>query len=263
MNSTEQPIVNKPETDELAWSSTTRMVVSALLVGYLFMVVIGPLANPVGSKHLTTPLSNFFRPAHQALFTGHGYRFFGPDPGPSHLLIYKVQKSDGVQIEGRFPNRNEHWPRLLYHRWFMLSERVYEEHLLTLDTESHRNTIAEYDRRLEQLKKEGLATRASQLAAERDQQVESYKQTRSRIDAVVTAIGNHVLEKHDGQSVELFLQERVIALPDDIALGKKISDRSYLTPEVKIFETSKDGSKKSVEEIHPLVPAPSQSEVKQ
>jgi hypothetical protein len=31
---------------------------------------------------------------------------------------------DGSTSEGYFPNRSEHWPRLLYHRYFMLSENL-------------------------------------------------------------------------------------------------------------------------------------------
>jgi hypothetical protein len=54
----------------------------------------------------------------------HGYRFFAPNPGPSHLFRYRLSFNDGSTREGHFPNRDEHWPRLLYHRYFMLSENL-------------------------------------------------------------------------------------------------------------------------------------------
>ena len=236
-----------------SWSVRARTVASFLILGYLFVVVMGPLANPVGSQHLTRPIGQFLLPIQNSLFTGHGYRFFGPDPGPSHLLLYKVKKSDGVIIEGRIPNRNDgdQWPRLLYHRWFMLSERVYEEHIGTLDEESHLATLAEFDRRAKELQKAGGAAQAKQLLQERRRQAEDYTQARARIDALVTAIAKHLLKNHDGQSVELFVQERVIPQPVDVAMGKELDDKDYLAAPAKVFEFSIDGVKKSVEEIFP------------
>lgn len=238
------------------WSARARTVASILILGYLFVVVMGPVANPVGSQHLTKPIGQFLLPVQNALFTGHGYRFFGPDPGPSHSLLYKVKKSNGVVIEGRFPNRNDsqQWPRLIYHRWFMLSERVYEEHVLTLDEESHLATLAELDRRVEQLRKSGGAKHADELLRERHRQAEDYAQSRKRIDALVTAIAKHLLKNHDGQSVELFVQERLIPRPVDVSMGKKLSDKDYLAAPAKVFEFSNDGMKKSVEEIFPTQP---------
>ena len=53
-----------------------------------------------------------------------GYRFFAPEPGPSHLIRYEVTLPDGTRKEGFFPDRAHHQPRLLYHRYFMLSEFV-------------------------------------------------------------------------------------------------------------------------------------------
>ncbi len=55
---------------------------------------------------------------------GHAYKFFAPDPGPSHLVQYDLELADGTHRKGTFPDRHEHWPRLLYHRHFMLSEFI-------------------------------------------------------------------------------------------------------------------------------------------
>ncbi len=37
-------------------------------------------------------------------------------------MRYEIVTRDGRQIEGSFPDRKAQWPRLLYHRYFMLSE---------------------------------------------------------------------------------------------------------------------------------------------
>jgi hypothetical protein len=80
------------------------------------------------------------------MYLSHGYSFFAPNPGPSHLLECElkpipnsgnVTKSSGIgqpvvadasranaqDSDWRvFPDRKVDWPRLLYHRYFMFSE---------------------------------------------------------------------------------------------------------------------------------------------
>lgn len=84
-----------------------------------------------------------FRPYLQTFYLNHGYNFFAPEPAESNLVAFVAERPDGSTVRGRFPNR-EIWPRLLYHRYFMLTEhmaqappelqdlwyRSYAEHLL-------------------------------------------------------------------------------------------------------------------------------------
>lgn len=65
-----------------------------------------------------------YRPYLDALYLNHGYHFFAPEPGPSHLVRYELILQDGSKETGYFPNKTEHWPRLRYHRHFMLSEHM-------------------------------------------------------------------------------------------------------------------------------------------
>ncbi len=58
-------------------------------------------------------------------YLNHGYAFFAPDPGPSHLIRAEASFDDDHEtITETFPNLDEQWPRLLYHRHFMLSEQL-------------------------------------------------------------------------------------------------------------------------------------------
>jgi len=98
-----------------------RAVVSLLVILHVAAVFIGPFAMPPSSL-LSSSLGRLFQPYLDALALGNGYRFFAPEPGPSHLIRYEITRDDGAHVEGFFPNRAEHWPRLLYHRHFMLSE---------------------------------------------------------------------------------------------------------------------------------------------
>jgi hypothetical protein len=52
----------------------------------------------------------------------HGYFFFAPNPGPNHLLEATRADSDPSWPSRRWPDRQRHWPRLDYHRHFMLAE---------------------------------------------------------------------------------------------------------------------------------------------
>lgn len=59
----------------------------------------------------------------QALFMDHGYHFFGPDPGSATLIGYMAQNSTGEQFRGFYPHKGI-FPRLMYHRHFMLTEAI-------------------------------------------------------------------------------------------------------------------------------------------
>jgi hypothetical protein len=100
-----------------------KVLISIVLLGHLTAVVAAPMAVAPQSQ-LAGEVWDWCRKYLDAAYLNHGYHFFGPDPGPSHLVRYVIEKPDGTTVEGEFPNRDEHWPRLLYHRHFMLSERL-------------------------------------------------------------------------------------------------------------------------------------------
>ncbi|MBL8827125.1 MAG: hypothetical protein JNM18_09070 [Planctomycetaceae bacterium] len=113
-----------PKTDELRlpWSGPVRLLVSLWLIYHLLAILTGPLNLPPsihGSAMLPAVL-----PYHRVLFLGHAYKFFAPDPGPSHLIECDIELADGSHVKPTFPDRHEQWPRLLYHRHFMLTEFV-------------------------------------------------------------------------------------------------------------------------------------------
>ena len=105
------------------WPRWARVVVSLLVLFHLTALVVGPMAVPPSSI-LMTRAWDVFQPYLEAAYLNHGYHFFAPEPGPSHLVHYELEMPDGSRREGVFPNLDEHWPRLLYHRHFMLSERL-------------------------------------------------------------------------------------------------------------------------------------------
>jgi hypothetical protein len=111
------PSVTKP------LNQRARIAISALLALHLMAVVAAPMAIEPQSD-LAGNVWGFFQPYLEAAYLNHGYHFFGPDPGPSHLVRYVVERPDGTTLEGVFPNKEANRPRLLYHRHFMLTERL-------------------------------------------------------------------------------------------------------------------------------------------
>ncbi|MCA9217766.1 MAG: hypothetical protein KDB27_32075 [Planctomycetales bacterium] len=105
---------------------------SILICLHLTAVLIPPFTFISSSTQALSPLAadarETFLPYTTFLHLNHGYAFFAPDPGPSHLIEYRVEKDDGTVIEQTFPDKKRHWPRLLYHRHFMLSEQLFSDY---------------------------------------------------------------------------------------------------------------------------------------
>ena len=218
-------------------SPALKRVTSCALLFYLAVLILGPLSNPVGSEHLTRPIAKNVGPIHRALFLGHGYRFFAPDPGPSHLVEFEITQKDGSVVTGRFPDRDDadhSFPRLQYHRWFMLSETIWSEHWLTLPESDF---LAE-QKRLEQLATEkqiaGHHDIASRIRRDISSQKKNYETTRKRIDDLVKAVAMNLMEMHDGKKIKLSVREREIPYPFEVQEGAQLDDERFLKPE-KLF----------------------------
>ncbi|NOY29101.1 MAG: hypothetical protein GXP28_02665 [Planctomycetes bacterium] len=152
----------------LPWHPAWRWLVSLLLVLHLAAISVAPwnlstdpalppgYVAPTGSQPLpprdstvwqqpVVPrgLHRFFNDYLNLAYLNHGYQFFAPDPAGSNLIRYQVWDSGGAEISaGEFPNLDQQWPRLLYHRHMMLaaqtgdmgeqSGRLYARHLIRL-----------------------------------------------------------------------------------------------------------------------------------
>ncbi len=107
-------------------SKRIRIAISILLLGHLLAVFLPPLSlqtrGPLGQSPSVATLFAPLEAYSQFLYIDRGYAFFAPEPGPSHLVQAAVTGGDGQQMELMFPDREEQWPRLLYHRHFMLTE---------------------------------------------------------------------------------------------------------------------------------------------
>ena len=103
-----------------------KVLASALILFHLAAVALPPLAFQTDGADGPSPLiGTLIRPVAgygQFLHMDRGYAFFAPDPGPSHLFQAALTQEDGTIIETMYPSLDNQWPRLLYHRHFMLAE---------------------------------------------------------------------------------------------------------------------------------------------
>jgi hypothetical protein len=173
------------------WSAPVRTVVSLLMVAHLLALVAGPLSMP--PSVLGGALVSVFRPYIAAAYLDHAYKFFGPDPGPSHRLRYEMEMPDGSRRKGVVPDAEEHWPRLWYHRHFVLCE--------FLNALPHAG---------DDLNDPRLFARRLPFPGVQGDFARSY--------------ARHLLYKHGGQRVTLYVMEHVIPNPEFVREGGALDD---------------------------------------
>lgn len=175
--------------------SLRARVVGSVLIGFhLAAIVVAPWSAPPSSP-LAQRAAEPFQPYLRAAYLNHGYHFFAPEPGPSHLVRYELKMPDGSVKSGRFPDLNEHQPRLLYHRHFMLTEFLNQ---LPPDPKSEEQWRSQPDWRLQQLS-DGQRLLARGYA-------------------------DHLLHKHGAESVKLYMVRHHFPAPVDVQEGMKLDD---------------------------------------
>jgi len=101
-----------------------KIPVTFWLMFHCAAMVIYPAAVVVPQRGLLGRITDrLFQRYMQALYMVAGHRFFAPEPGAATLIQYRLEHPDGTTTEQIFPHRDIS-PRLLYHRYFMMSERV-------------------------------------------------------------------------------------------------------------------------------------------
>jgi len=100
-----------------------RILITAALLLHLAALIAAPMAVDPASR-LEQNIAQTVRPYLSMTYLDHGYRFFAPSPSAGHLVRYQLEMPDGTTSTGIFPDLKSEWPRLYYHRFFMLSEKL-------------------------------------------------------------------------------------------------------------------------------------------
>lgn len=107
-----------------------RVILSVLVVLHLLAVLGEPMRMFTQGRQPAAPDAGLVRsglgPYIDFMYLHHGYFFFAPNPGPSHLMDITLIDADGSRRHLRLPDHQAQWPRLLYHRHFMLSEFLFQ-----------------------------------------------------------------------------------------------------------------------------------------
>ena len=122
MSKEQQPL--KIQTIRRRWPLAVRLFASVVILLYLLAVALPPLAGPPPASELANVILQPFRPLVGVFSLSHGYRFFAPNPGPGHSIRWTITTAGGSTLKGVIPDAETDWPRLLYHRRFMIPEKI-------------------------------------------------------------------------------------------------------------------------------------------
>jgi hypothetical protein len=106
-----------------------RIAISIVIVWHFTSIFLAALCIPATSDLVLTvaqdsPMQWYL----DALYLNQGHSFFAPDVGPSHIAQYEFFDQTGRTLgTGSLPSTQDHWPRLRYHRHFMLADQAPSE----------------------------------------------------------------------------------------------------------------------------------------
>lgn len=201
------------EADGPILSAGRRRLFSVLLFLHVAAIFIAPFTIATSPDPGFAPGSPFarvlmltFQPYIDALFLDHGYAFFAPNPGPPHLFKARLEFADGRPVEElTYPDLKRHWPRLLYHRHFMLSERLYD---------GFRPPIAPPQ----------MSEDPAQLVAWREARG-NYERYYQSLHAAYT---RHLRERYGAERVSLIRIEHRLLYPDEVIAERRRIDAPEL-----------------------------------
>lgn len=195
---------------DVRWSPRRKAIVSCAVLLHLFAVFAAPCASPPPASYTWNWLAGrvdgkdgLLMPYLRATYLNHGYRFFAPNPGPSHLVRFEIELRGGGQIEGKFPSPDDQFPRLLYHRMFMLSETAFN-----------------------------LANPVREIPAAgtmNDLEEEEFKKQTAAAEELARSIARRLLKDHNGRRIRMFLVTHEIPFPADVIAGQKLDDPTLFT----------------------------------
>lgn len=185
------------------------------------------------------------------MYLDHGYRFFAPDPGPTHTIRFERSAADGKPISGRLPDRRTTQPRLLYHRWFMLGESLANEVANTLVSyadyyTNQQQLLAE----IAELQKGGRAREAIQLRAIHDANERDFERRWQMTLALSQALKDHLSAEYPGETIRVFSRRQLIPRPNDVLNGKPLSHPDFVQ-EIELTDPQATLDAAKPEEIAP------------
>lgn len=210
------------------WSPFRRRIASCLIAFHLAAVVFAPLSMDGAFGALFRPLQ-FLRTYATALYLDHGYRFFAPDPGPTHTFRFEHAVPGAEPVSIRLPDRHTTRPRLLYHRWFMLGESLAAEVANTLASYAdyaagQRQLLTD----IAELQSLGRFRESIQLSTIHEINEQDFDRRWQMTLALSAALKQYLAEQYPGESIRLFSRRQLIPRPYDVLSGKPLSHPDFV-----------------------------------
>lgn len=233
------------------WSPRRKQIISVLLLLHCIAIFAAPMAGPPPASELSRYVASWFEPYLHGAYFNHGYRFFAPNPGPSHLVRYEVTLADGSTESHRFPSTDEQWPRLFYHRHFMVAERVNQ--LVSMPTAEEWALEMRDQRALaDELMRAGHANLAREIEVEMSRRQTGYGEQLELRDKLLEGIGQYFLKFHDARSIKVFSVRHPLPSQLDVRAGAKLdAPESYLERLVYEWPAPQELPLSNMEEITP------------
>ena len=193
--------MSENQTHSNSWSKVRRRFASIIILTHLTAVVVAPWSSPPPAPLLAETAARVFAPYQAATYINHGYRFFAPNPGPSHIVRFEAKRADGKTVSGQLPDTVRNWPRLLYHRHFMITETLYS-----------------YWSSIETIPPDVEVTKEQRALVDRQN---AFPQ--QQVDELAEGIANQLIRKLEVETVQLKLVEHAIPYPQDVLDGKPLN----------------------------------------
>jgi hypothetical protein len=190
-----------------------RIVISVLLIVHLTIVVCAPLVMVTPRSSLAAWIVGWGSWYLEAGNVSHGYAFFAPEPGPSHVIEYDLLFADGRKEHGKFPDLDKHQPRQRYHRHFMLTEQL--SSLAPRGRPPGRDPI-----------EQGVEV----IPAPGDATSQQWVVDNERFMQFARSYARHLLIASGAKQVQLRLFEREIPTPQQVLDGRQLDDKALYVP---------------------------------
>ncbi|GAB5403417.1 MAG: hypothetical protein Aurels2KO_16480 [Aureliella sp.] len=183
-------------------NSRAKWLVSIAVMLHLTAVFVEPFQfftrSQRGESEAGALVRRLVSPYTELAYLNHGYFFFAPEPGPSHLIGAKLTYDDGDQAELRFPDKQAQWPRLLYHRHFMLAEFLNQMHAPPVDLQ-----LAEVDPVM----------------------FKGWQSNRNQYEMIRSSMEQHLTSRYEAESAKIVRLEHVLPSSDDVLVkGRPLND---------------------------------------
>ena len=144
-------------------------------------------------------------------------------------MVYEIETAEGEQINGHFPDRDNTSPRLLYHRWFMLSESVFRQYVnLSLDVRGEEQ-LRKVDEKIAGLANQGDVELSKKLTKERDEGLVDWE----RFDGLMLNLARNLVAKlgtaEPPKSIRMWIHRRIQPTVDQSKSGIELTDEMFIT----------------------------------